>query len=64
MIGAGKLLQEHQADAIEDLIKEVCTEGGTTIEAVRSFEKNGLDRMVHEADDACIKRAEEIGSRK
>lgn len=64
MIGAGKLLQEHQADAIEDLIKEVCTEGGTTIEAVRSFEKNGLDRMIHEADDACIKRAEEIGSRK
>ena len=49
MIGAGKLLQEHQADAIEDLIKEVCTEGGTTIEAVRSFEKNGLDRMEKES---------------
>nr|MCR5372395.1 pyrroline-5-carboxylate reductase [Solobacterium sp.] len=42
-------------------IDEVCSPGGTTIEAVGILRNRGLDAIVEEANDRCIARALELG---
>ena len=43
------------------LIDEVCSPGGTTIEAVKVLEAAGLNAILAEACDRCIARAYELG---
>jgi len=61
MIGSGKLLEMDIHKPVDDFIDEVCSKGGTTIEAVRILRKRKLDDIVHEANERCIARAKEIG---
>ena len=62
MIGSGKLLQENRTKPLADMIDEVCTKGGTTIEAIQSLKDQNLKNVFHEADEKCIHRAEELGN--
>lgn len=65
MIGAGKLLQADANKPVEEFVDAVCTNGGTTIEAVRVLKKEErLMNLLHEASDACIERAKELGNKK
>lgn len=59
-IGAAEMvLQSGQTPA--ELIRAVCSPGGTTIEAVKVLESAGLDGILAEASDRCIARAYELG---
>lgn len=43
------------------LIQEVCSPGGTTIEAIQVLNSGRVDKIIDEASDKCIKRAYELG---
>lgn len=59
-IGAAEMvLQSGQSPAA--LIREVCSPGGTTLEAVKVLEAAGLNTILAEASDKCIARAYELG---
>jgi pyrroline-5-carboxylate reductase len=60
VLGSAKMVLETGKHPGE-LKDQVCSPAGTTIEAVRSFEKNGLRSAVIEAMNECTKRAREIG---
>lgn len=45
----------------EELIRAVCSPGGTTIEAIRVLEDRDITGTIAEASDKCIKRAYELG---
>ena len=62
MLGAAGLALSS-AEAPEELKIKVCSPGGTTIEGVRSFEKNGLDKLVREAVQASYKRTLELAGK-
>lgn len=61
VIGAGELLAKNNDKPLDDFIKEVATEGGTTIEAVNTLKKEQMDKIIHDANENCIKRAKELG---
>ena len=61
VIGSGKLLQKYADKPLDDFIDEVCSEGGTTIEAVKQFKKDNLETIVHDANEKCIARAKQLG---
>ena len=44
-----------------ELIRAVCSPGGTTVEAMQVLEQRGLYAMLAEANDKCIARAYELG---
>ena len=44
-----------------ELIRAVCSPGGTTIEGMKVLEDRDLYGIVSEACDKCIKRAYELG---
>lgn len=60
MIGSAKMLLEGGKTPAE-LIRAVCSPGGTTIEAMRVLETCGLADMLAQANDKCIARAYELG---
>lgn len=60
-IGAGKLLAENRNVPISTFIKEVCSKGGTTIEAITELKARNMEEIVHDANEKCIQRAREIG---
>lgn len=45
----------------EELIRAVCSPGGTTVEGVRVFEERGLYDIVAQASDRTVARAYELG---
>ncbi len=51
------LNNEHPAATLCD---NVCSPGGTTIQAVNTFKSNNLERICNEAVTACYNRAEEM----
>lgn len=59
LIGASSLAKNSDED-MEKLIEKVCSKGGTTIEAIKVFRKNGLEDTIIEGIDACRNRSEEI----
>lgn len=61
VIGAGKLLQANSDKPLSDFIDEVCSKGGTTIEAITELEAQGMDKIIHDADERCIERAKQLG---
>lgn len=61
VIGSGKLLAKNADKPLSDLIDEVCSKGGTTIEAISEMESQHMDQIIHDADEKCIKRAYELG---
>ena len=62
MIGSGKMIFENSDKSLDELIKAVCSKGGTTIEAIKSFENDDIGGTIKKAVDACIKRSEELES--
>jgi pyrroline-5-carboxylate reductase len=60
VIGSGELLQKDIRKPLDDFIDEVATKGGTTIEAVHAFEEKNLSDVIHEANERCIQKAEEL----
>ncbi len=60
MIGAGEMVKTNPEKSIEDLIRAVCSKGGTTIEAIQIFEDSDLKGIVDNAVSACIKRSKEL----
>lgn len=60
MIGAGEMVKANTDKSLDQLISAVCSKGGTTIEAVKVFEENGLNEITKNAIYACIKRSEEL----
>ena len=63
MIGSAKMIQEVDKP-IEQLIKDVCSPGGTTIEGVKVFDNANMDKIVKDCYDACVNRAYELGKKK
>lgn len=61
MIGSGILLKNSPEKPISVFVDEVCSKGGTTIEAISVFRNSDFREIVEKADSACIRRAEEIG---
>lgn len=61
IIGAGKLMQQDINRPLDDFIDEVCSKGGTTIEAIQALKDGNLPELIKEANDRCIHRAEELG---
>lgn len=45
---------------ISELIKRVCSKGGTTIEAVKVLESDNFAGIISDAVKACVKRSEEL----
>lgn len=60
VIGSGALLQKNANKEIETFVNEVASKGGTTIEAINELKRQDLKKVIHEANEKCIKRAEEL----
>lgn len=60
MIGSAKMLLAGGKSPAE-LIRAVCSPGGTTLEAMNVIETRGLAGILAEASDKCIARAYELG---
>lgn len=60
MEGAALMLQNSGKTA-EELEKQVCSPGGTTLAGLTAFDDLGFDRMIDEAFTRCTKRAYELG---
>ena len=60
MIGAGKMVQSNPEKSLDELINAVCSKGGTTIEAVKTYKENNLSLITERAVDACVKRSVEL----
>lgn len=60
MLGAARMLKETGEDPSE-LINMVASPGGTTVAALKVFEKSDFKSIVHEAVKAALQRAKELG---
>ncbi len=59
--GACSMISETN-DPPEQLIKNVCSPGGTTIEAMKVFEQNNTYKMIEDAVDACVRKSRELSN--
>ena len=59
VLGAAEMVQRDEMP-LSDLIMQVCSKGGTTIEAVKVLEENNFRGTVSKAVTACVKRAKEL----
>lgn len=60
VLGANNMVEEYSETPISELIDSVCSKGGTTIEAIKSFEKDDFKGAVERAVDACVAKAKEL----
>lgn len=60
MEGAATMLLKSGKTA-EELTRQVCSPGGTTLAALTAFDDFKMEQMVSEAMTRCVKRAEELG---
>lgn len=58
-LGAAKMVLESGIDP-ETLTEQVCSPGGTTIEAVNIFREKGLTDLVIEAQHACVEKSKKM----
>lgn len=56
---AGMLLKSGKT--AQELTRQVCSPGGTTLAALTAFDDAGMEAMVADAMERCVKRAEELG---
>ncbi len=50
----------HSETPVPELIKRVCSKGGTTIEAVKVLEENDFKGIINKAATACAERSREL----
>lgn len=62
VLGSAEMV-ERDDKSISELIMQVCSKGGTTIEAVKVLEENNLRGTISDAVAACVKRAKELSDR-
>ena len=60
MIGSGKMIFENSDKSLDELITAVCSKGGTTIEAIKTFNECDLAGITDKAVSACVNRAKEL----
>ncbi len=60
-IGSGGLMQANPDKPLQIFIDEVCSKGGTTIEAITELRNRDLPGIIHDANEKCINRAKELG---
>ncbi len=53
-------MMRHCGDTPQELIRKVCSPGGTTIEAMQVFEQRGFQGVVQDAVDACVKKSKAL----
>ncbi len=58
-LGAAKMVLESGTDP-ETLTQNVCSPGGTTIEAVNVFREDGLYELVQKAQHACVEKSKKM----
>jgi pyrroline-5-carboxylate reductase len=61
--GAGKVMKESGDDP-EELIEKVASKGGTTEAALKTFQRLGLGKIVHDSVKSAFKRSKEISQGK
>ncbi len=61
MIGSGNVILQQKVDT-DKLIKDVCSPGGTTIEAINVLENNNVRDIFIEAMEACIEKSKKLCS--
>ena len=59
LLGSAKMVLENQVHPAI-LRDQVCSPGGTTIEAVAALEESGFRNAIFQAVAACVKRSEEL----
>lgn len=62
LIGAAEMV-ERDEQSVPELVKQVCSKGGTTIEAVKVLEENNFRGIINDAVAACVKRSKELSDR-
>lgn len=62
VIGGAEMVQNSQKP-LSELIMNVCSKGGTTIEAVKVFEQNNFRGIISDAVEACVARSKELSER-
>ena len=60
VIGSATMVEKSPLD-IDTLINNVCSKGGTTIQAVNSYKEDDLEGIVIKGMEKCKARAEELG---
>ncbi|WMC11053.1 pyrroline-5-carboxylate reductase [Oceanimonas pelagia] len=59
-LGAANMVAANPQLSLSQLREQVTSKGGTTAEAIRRFNDNGLDRLVADAMAAAVARAREL----
>lgn len=59
VLGAAKMVLET-GDSPQQLRDNVCSPGGTTIEAVKTLQNNGFAESLREGFNACVKKSEDM----
>ncbi|GGI73237.1 pyrroline-5-carboxylate reductase [Shewanella gelidii] len=59
-IGAAQMVKQNPHLSLSELRQNVTSKGGTTAQAVETFEHGDLRGLVNQAMENCIKRAEEM----
>ena len=59
VLGGAEMVQRGEKP-LSEMIMNVCSKGGTTIEAVKVLEENNFRGIVGNAVDACVRRSEEL----
>jgi pyrroline-5-carboxylate reductase len=62
--GACAMLKQSDGKSPEQLILDVCSPGGTTIEAMDVFYKKDVTGIIREAVGACVRRSQELSGEK
>ena len=62
LIGASHMITDSGIE-LEQLIKMVCSKGGTTIAGLDAMAANGLENALQKGIDDCISRAYELGKK-
>lgn len=62
LIGASHMMTDSGIE-LEQLIKMVCSKGGTTIAGLDAMAANGLENALQQGIDDCVKRAYELGKK-
>lgn len=52
---------DGSATSIKALVEQITSKGGTTYEAIQSFEKDHFSQVIHRAVESCYQRAIELG---
>lgn len=62
VIGSAKMILET-GKPIRELINDVCSPGGATLEGLRVLKENNFQEIIKESNKACIKRAYELSNK-